>query len=71
MPINLQLMRSGLVQGRIEAKLELLHYDENKPVSVKKPHRSLYDSLAARQTDLDSGGGHKLQGGAGCGCIIS
>jgi hypothetical protein len=72
MPINLPLYRSGMIQGRIEATLELVHYDDIKPVSVKKAHRSLYETLALRQQDLDSGGGHKLHSGeAGCGCVLS
>jgi hypothetical protein len=72
MVINLDLLRSGQVQGRIEAKLELLHFDENKPVTVKKAHRSLYDSLQASRQNEVGGGGHKLHSGeAGCGCTLS
>lgn len=72
MPINLELHRSGMIQGRIEATLELDHYDDPKPVSMKKAHRSLYDSLAVRRNNSDSGAGHKLLSGeAGCGCVLS
>jgi hypothetical protein len=72
MPINLELLRSGQVQGRIEAKLELLNYDEAKPPTVKKPPPSLYDSLHASRPNEVGGAGHKLHSGeAGCGCTLS
>lgn len=72
MVINLELLRSGQVQGRIEAKLELLNYDEPKPVTVKKAPPSLYDSLQASRSNEVGGAGHKLHSGeAGCGCTLS
>lgn len=74
MLINADLIRSGLYQGRIEAKLELIQPTEDKMPIFRKNETpiSLYDDLGGHQSEMELGGGHKLQSGeAGCGCVIS